>query len=228
MYSRAGLSQDTPLYPPNMKLPTWIMVTVGPLSSQLPWNVDAAQPSSLACQHLTNLLRTELLITGSKNDLKFSKYLMSLPRIVDASKPPLKKKRHLWFLSVVLAPAALSGTQRSCTRIVMPKVYETLFGRSRDDRGYWWNNDLRVKDPVHTYPDIFESATLFAHLASFHTYPVNHLLFSNVTRSSPVRYREYSRRCPAQCHTLLYFLYFSFKSYNVCVVKPCYHYCKLQ
>ena len=121
MYSRAGLSQDTPLYPPNMKLPTWIMVTVGPLSSQLPWNVDAAQPSSLACQHLTNLLRTELLITGSKNDLKFSKYLLSLPRIVDASKPPLKKKRHLWFLSLVLAPAALSGTQRSCTRIVMPK-----------------------------------------------------------------------------------------------------------
>ena len=30
-----------------------------------------------------------------------------------------------------------------------------------------------IKDPVHTYPDIFESATLFAHLASFHTYPVN-------------------------------------------------------
>ena len=178
MYSRGGLSQDTSMYPPNMKLPTWMMVTVGPLSSQLPWNVDAAfpasrglsrrgknfclvvretssredaaQPSSLACQHLTNLLRTELLITGSKNDLKFSKYLLSLPRIVDASKPPLKKKRNLWFLSLVLAPAALSGTQRSCTRIVMSKVYETLFGRSRDDRGYWWNNDLRVKDPVHT------------------------------------------------------------------------------
>ena len=88
MYSRGGLSQDTPLYPPNMKLPTWIMVTVGPLSSQLPWNVDAAQPSSLACQHLTNLLRTELMITGSKNDANFSKYLPSLPRMVDALKPP--------------------------------------------------------------------------------------------------------------------------------------------
>ena len=65
-----------------------MIVTVGPLSSQLLWNVDAAQPSSLACQHLTNLLWTELLITGSKNDAKFSKYLLSLPRMVDALKPP--------------------------------------------------------------------------------------------------------------------------------------------
>ena len=65
-----------------------MIVTVGPLSSQFPWNVDAAQPSSLACQHLTNLLRTEVLIMGSKNNVKFSKYLLLLPRIADALKPP--------------------------------------------------------------------------------------------------------------------------------------------
>ena len=139
MYSPGtGLFQVTSLYPPNIKLPTWMIVTVGPLSSQLPWNVDAAQPSSLACQHLTNLLRTELLITGSKNNVKFSKYLLSLPRIVDALKPPLK--RNLWFISLVWSHAekrikpANYGTQRSCARIVMLKVYETLYGRSRDNR----------------------------------------------------------------------------------------------
>ena len=87
MYSPDGIFQATSLYPPNIKLPTWMIVTVGPLSSQLPWNVDAAQPSSLACQHLTNLLRTELMITGFKNDANFSKYLTSLPRMVDALKP---------------------------------------------------------------------------------------------------------------------------------------------
>ena len=64
-----------------------MIVTVGPLSSQLPWNVDAAQLSSLACQHLTNLLRTELMITDFKNHAK-SKYSLSLPRITDAFKPP--------------------------------------------------------------------------------------------------------------------------------------------
>ena len=72
MYSPVPF-HDTLLYPPNIKLPTWMIVTVGPLSSHFLWNVDAAQPSCLACQHLTNLLPTELMITGSKNDAKFSK-----------------------------------------------------------------------------------------------------------------------------------------------------------
>ena len=70
-----------------------MIVTVGPLSSQLLWNVDAAHPSCLACQHLTNLLRTELLTTGFKNEVKSSKYLLSLRRIVDPFKYAERKGR---------------------------------------------------------------------------------------------------------------------------------------
>ena len=60
------------------------MVTVGPFPSQLLWNVDNAQPSVLACQHLTNLLRLGLRRTGPKYELNLMRYLLSrLPRIVD-------------------------------------------------------------------------------------------------------------------------------------------------
>ena len=52
------------------------MVTVGPLPSQLLWNVDAAQPSVSACQHLTNLLRSLLIRTGSKYENSTFKYLL--------------------------------------------------------------------------------------------------------------------------------------------------------
>ena len=45
------LCQDVSVYPPNMYWPTLIMVTVGPFLSQLLWNIDASQPSVLACQH---------------------------------------------------------------------------------------------------------------------------------------------------------------------------------
>ena len=45
------LCQDVSVYPPNMYWPTLMMVTVGPFSSQLLWNIDAFQPSVLACQH---------------------------------------------------------------------------------------------------------------------------------------------------------------------------------
>ena len=37
-------------------------------------NVDAAQPSVFACQHLTNLLRSLLIRTGSKYENKTFKY----------------------------------------------------------------------------------------------------------------------------------------------------------
>ena len=60
------LLHDTSVYPPNMESFTLMIVTVGPLPSQLLWNVDAAQPSVLACQHFTNLLRSELRRTGSR------------------------------------------------------------------------------------------------------------------------------------------------------------------
>ena len=60
------LLHDTSVYPPNMESFTLMIVTVGPLPSQLLWNVDAAQPSVLACQHFTNLLHSELRRTGSR------------------------------------------------------------------------------------------------------------------------------------------------------------------
>ena len=64
-YSPLG-PQDTSVYPPNMESFTLMIITVGPLPSQLLWNVDAAQPSVLACQHFTNLLHSELRRTGSR------------------------------------------------------------------------------------------------------------------------------------------------------------------
>ena len=60
------LLHDMSVYPPNMESFTLMIVTVGPLPSQLLWNVDAAQPSVLACQHFTNLLHSELRRTGSR------------------------------------------------------------------------------------------------------------------------------------------------------------------
>ena len=53
-----------------------MIVTVGPLPLQLLWNIDAAQPSVFACQHLTNLLRSLLIRTGSKYENNTFKYLL--------------------------------------------------------------------------------------------------------------------------------------------------------
>ena len=68
-----------------------MIVTVGPLPSQLLWNVDAAQPSVLACQHLTKSVRDAVGRTGSKNEISFPKYLLgSRPlSIIDAPRPPV-------------------------------------------------------------------------------------------------------------------------------------------
>ena len=68
------------------------MVTVGPFPSQLLWNVDAAQPSVLACQHLTNLLRPVVWSTGSKNEFNLSRYLLPwLSRMLDELRAPKNK-----------------------------------------------------------------------------------------------------------------------------------------
>ena len=83
--------QDASVYPPNMYSFTLMIVTVGPLPSQLLWNVDAAQPSVLACQHLTKSVRDAVGRTGSKNEISFPKYLLgSRPlSIIDAPRPPM-------------------------------------------------------------------------------------------------------------------------------------------
>ena len=68
------------------------MVTVGPFPSQLPWNVDAAQPSVLACQHLTNLLRPVVRSTWSKYEFSLSRYLLPwLSRMLDELRAPEDK-----------------------------------------------------------------------------------------------------------------------------------------
>ena len=66
-----------------------MIVTVGPLPSQLLWNVDAAQPSVLACQHLTKSVRDAVGRTGSKNEISFPKYLLGFGplSIMDALRP---------------------------------------------------------------------------------------------------------------------------------------------
>ena len=81
--------QDTSVYPPNMYSFTLTIVTVGPLPSQLLWNVDAAQPSVLACQHLTKSVRDAVGRTGSKNEISFPKYLLGFRplSIMDALRP---------------------------------------------------------------------------------------------------------------------------------------------
>ena len=76
------------------------MVTVGPFPSQLLWNVDIAQPSLLASQHLTNLLRSWLWRTGSKYEFNLARGLLSrLPRILDEVRAPenIKKKEENLF-----------------------------------------------------------------------------------------------------------------------------------
>ena len=85
------LLHDTSVYPPNMESFTFMSVTVGPLPSQLLWNVDAAQPSASACQHLTKSLWDAMGKTGSKNEISFPKYLLGsrLPSIIDAPRPPV-------------------------------------------------------------------------------------------------------------------------------------------
>ena len=82
--------QDASVYPPNMYSFTLTIVTEGPLPSQLLWNVDAAQPSVLACQHLTKSVRDAVGRTGSKNEISFPKYLLGsrFPSIIDAPRPP--------------------------------------------------------------------------------------------------------------------------------------------
>ena len=74
------------------------MVTVGPFPSQLLWNVDAAQPSVLACQHLTNLLRPVVWSTGSKYEFNLSRYLLPwLSRMLDELRAPKNEGgAHRW------------------------------------------------------------------------------------------------------------------------------------
>ena len=68
------------------------MVTVGPFPSQLLWNVDAAQPSVLACQHLTNLLRPAVWSTGFKYEFNLLRYLLPwLSRMLDELRSPKDK-----------------------------------------------------------------------------------------------------------------------------------------
>ena len=71
-----------------------MIVTVGPLPPQFLWNVDAAQPSVLACQHLTKSVRDAVGRTGSKKEISFPKYLLwSRPlSIIDALRPPVYVK----------------------------------------------------------------------------------------------------------------------------------------
>ena len=72
------------------------MVTVGPFPSQLLWNVDAAQPSVLACQHLTNLLRPVVWSTGSKYEFNLPRYLLPwLSRMLDELRAPKTKVVHI-------------------------------------------------------------------------------------------------------------------------------------
>ena len=81
--------EDRSVYPPNMQLPTWIIVTVGPFPLQLLWKVDTAHPSVCAPQHLTNLRRDELRRTGAENEFNLTRDLMSrLPRILDEQRAP--------------------------------------------------------------------------------------------------------------------------------------------
>ena len=89
-----------------------------------------------------------------------------------------------------------------------------------------WN---AVLGPVHTYPEWKFLNTLWIRNS---VDAISGILFlsSEVTRSSNVLYREYSRRCLAAMLSLLfYFLDFSFKSWkNMCAVKPSYDYCTIQ
>ena len=74
------------------------MVTVGPFPSQLLWNVNDAQPSVLACQHLTNLLRPVVWSTGSKNEINLKWYLLPwLSRMLDELRAPKNEGgAHRW------------------------------------------------------------------------------------------------------------------------------------
>ena len=68
------------------------MITVGPFPSQSVWNVDAAQPSVLACQHLRNLLRPVVWSTGSKYEFNLLRYLLPwLQRMLDELRAPKDK-----------------------------------------------------------------------------------------------------------------------------------------
>ena len=98
------------------------MVTVGPFPSQLLWNVDAAQPSVLGCQHLTNLLRPVVWSTGSKYEFNLLLYLLPwLSRMLDEQRAPKDKGgAHRWESS-----HTLSAVQ--CTEIFNPCVIESRF-----------------------------------------------------------------------------------------------------
>ena len=86
------------------------MVTVGPFPSQLLWNVDDAQPSVLARQHLTNLLRPVVWSTGSKNEFNLSRYLLPwLSRMLDELRAPKNEGgAHRWEASHTLIVRSLT------------------------------------------------------------------------------------------------------------------------
>ena len=80
------------MYPPKIYFPaTLIIVTVGPLLSHWVWNVEAAQPSTDACQqrfHCEDLLWA----TGLSQVLKDVKKLTLFPTIAESVSPPRKNK----------------------------------------------------------------------------------------------------------------------------------------
>jgi len=68
-----------------MYFPTRIIVTVGPLLSHNEWKVVAAQPFTDASQQRSQ--KDLICITGFNQLLKAVKWLMSLSKIFDFSKP---------------------------------------------------------------------------------------------------------------------------------------------
>ena len=88
-----------------------MIVTVGPLPSQLLWNVDAAQPSVSACQHLTNLLRSLLIRTGSKYENSTFKYwlLSRLRSMADKPRPEVGKEKEKITVGQINVTRALIG-----------------------------------------------------------------------------------------------------------------------
>ena len=74
--------------------------------------------------------------------LQKQRQILQVPTVVAKNSWCIKAtlKKSLWFISLVWSRAekridpANHGTQRSCARIVMLKLYETLYRRSRENR----------------------------------------------------------------------------------------------
>ena len=125
-------------------------------------------------------------------------------------------------------------TAKKCTKIVLhvqsccfANLNLLLLWRSRCHRG-------RCLGPVHTYQDIFESATfsLRIRLPSTRIWCIRHTnpqVFESALQSGNfLNTPRILKTVPSRMLSLLYFLDFSFKSYNVYAVKPSYDYCTPQ